>query len=134
VPRGRPAGRRPDPPRGILRPRPVPAPTPPPRLAGPRVALVHGRVASDPVPRREFHRTDTILIRAATAGEPGVSARLLNHPGQPPTALPVAQTPQGPPSPLPLGSPGAAAYAGEMTARGNDQMAQQFVASRLAAR
>src|SRR5262249_31574039 len=41
-------------PRRILMPHPVSAPTPPPLLAEPTVALVHGRVASDPVPRREF--------------------------------------------------------------------------------
>ncbi|HMF95273.1 MAG TPA: VWA domain-containing protein [Vicinamibacterales bacterium] len=121
-------------PRRILMPQPVSAPKPPPLLAEPTVAVMRGRVAGDPVPRREFRRTDTILIRAVTAGEPKVSARLLNHIGQPLTSLPVAPTPQGAEITLPLGSLGAADYVVELTARGKEQMAQQFVAFRLAAR
>jgi VWFA-related protein len=119
--------------RRILMPEQPSAP-PPPLLAVPTVALMRGRVAGDVVPRREFRRTDTILIRAATAGEPVVTARLLNHIGQPLTDLPVVQTPQGAEVTLALGSLGAADYVIEMTARVKEQMAQQFVAFRLAAR
>ena len=64
-------------------------------VAPPTVALVRGRVASEPVPRREFRRSDIILIRAATSQDPVISARLLNHTGQPLTDLPTTQTAEG---------------------------------------
>ncbi|HXI28292.1 MAG TPA: VWA domain-containing protein, partial [Vicinamibacterales bacterium] len=120
--------------RRILMPEAPTAPKPPPLLAPPIVALMRGRVAGDAVARHEFRRTDTIVIRAATAGEPVVSARLLNHIGQPLTDLPVVQTAQGSEVTLALGSLGAADYVIEITARRQDQTAQQFVAFRLAAR
>jgi len=121
-------------PRRILMPAPASVPKLLPVLAEPTVALMRGRIAGDPVPRREFRRTDTILIRAATAGEPAVSARLLNHVGKPLISLPVAPTPQGAEITLALGSLGAADYVIEMTARVKEQVTQQFVAFRLAAR
>src|SRR5262249_57218513 len=61
-------------PRRILMPQPASVPKPPPLLAEPTVALMHGRVATDPVPRREFRRTDTILIRGDGGGAGGVGA------------------------------------------------------------
>jgi VWFA-related protein len=120
--------------RRILMPEPQPAPPPAPLLAPPTVAVMRGRVAGDPVARREFRRSDTILIRAATTGEPAVSARLLNHVGQPLTDLAVTATAQGAEVTLALGSLGAADYVIEMTARVKEQSVQQFVAFRLAAR
>ena len=120
--------------RRIVMPEPESAPKPLPLLAAPTVALMRGRVAGEAVPRREFRRTDTLVVRAATTGEPAVSARLLNHIGQPLTDLPVTATAGGAEVTLALGSLGAADYVIEVTARVKEQMAQQFVAFRLAAR
>jgi VWFA-related protein len=120
--------------RRIVMPEPESVPKPPPLLAAPTVAVMRGRIAGAPVPRREFRRTDTILIRAATTGEPVVSARLLNHIGQPLTDLPVRDTAGAAEVTLALGSLGAADYVIEMTARLKEQTAQQFIAFRLAAR
>jgi len=63
-----------------------------------------------------------------------VSDRLLNHTGQPLTALPATRTADGCELTLALGSLGAADYVVEMTARLQEQTAQQVVAFRLAAR
>src|SRR5262249_34360347 len=120
--------------RRVLMPEAPAAAAPSPLLSAPTVALMRGRIAGDPVPRREFHRTDTILVRAATSGEPSVSARLLNHVGQPLTELPVSPTATGCDLTLALGSLGAADYVIEITARAKEQTMQQFVAFRLAAR
>lgn len=70
---------------------PVVPPTPP-LLATPTVGLMHGGVAAEESTRREFRRTDTILIQAAITDDAEASARLLNHTGQPLTALPVTRT------------------------------------------
>jgi hypothetical protein len=112
---------------------PAPA-TAPPLLAIPTIRLMHGRVAADTPARPEFRRTDTILIRAATNGDSELSARLLNHTGQPLTALPVVRTAGGCELTLALGSLAAADYIVEIAARGQEQTAQQFVAFRLVAR
>ena len=95
---------------------------------------MHGRIAAETATRREFRRTDTILIRAATNGDAEVSARLLNHTGQPVTALPVTRKADRCELTLALGSLAAADYVVEIAARAGEQMAQQFVAFRLAAR
>jgi VWFA-related protein len=121
--------------RRIRMPEEAPAtPAPRPLVGAPTVALVHGRAASEPVPRREFRRSDIILVRAAVSGEPVISARLLNQTGQPLTDLPMTQTAEGCELTLALGSLAAADYVIELTARTTDQMAQQFVAFRLVAR
>jgi VWFA-related protein len=120
--------------RRVLMPEaPAPA-TAPPLLAIPTIRLMHGRVAADTPARPEFRRTDTILIRAATNGDSELSARLLNHTGQPLTALPVVRTAGGCELTLALGSLAAADYIVEIAARGQEQTAQQFVAFRLVAR
>jgi len=63
-------------------------------LAAPTIAVARGRFVGEPVIRREFHRTDTIVIRVplrssrASAGQtvakgtPTVSGRLLDRRGQ----------------------------------------------------
>ena len=120
--------------RRVAMPEAPAAPAAPPLLATPTVRLMHGRIAAETSTRREFRRTDTILIRAATNGDAEVSARLLNHTGQPLTVLPVTRTADGCELTLALGSLAAADYVVEMTARLQEQTAQQFVAFRLAAR
>ena len=105
-----------------------------PLLAAPPLRLMHGRIAAETSTRRGFNRTDTILVRAATNGEAEVSARLLNHTGQPLTTLPVTRTADGCELTLALGSLAAADYVIEIAARTQEQIAKQFVAFRLAAR
>jgi VWFA-related protein len=122
--------------RRVVMPEPQAAPpSAPPLLAIPTVRLMRGRIAAaDSAARREFRRTDTILIRTATNGDTEVSARLLNQTGQPLTALPVTRTPEGCELTLALGSLAAADYVVEIAARAQEQTAQQFVAFRLVAR
>jgi VWFA-related protein len=98
-------------------------------LATPTVALARGPAVSEPQPRREFRRTDTIVVRAATSAA-SVSARLLDRRGQALTDLPV--TPGAPPEVrLPLGGLGLGDYVIELSAQSGDQLAQQFVAFRV---
>lgn len=112
----------------------VPAQTsPPPLLAPPTIALARGRTIGEPVARREFRRTDTIVVRAATTGETSVTARLLDHVGKPLADVPVAPSAGGCELTLPLGNLGAGDYVIELSARGTPA-AQQFVAFRLLAR
>jgi len=106
----------------------------PPVLSAPTISTARGRIVSEPVARREFRRTDTIVVRAATAGEPAVSARLLDHVGKPLTDVPVTPSAAGCEMTLPLGSLGAGDYVIELSARGTSGTAQQFVAFRLLAR
>jgi VWFA-related protein len=120
--------------RRVVMPEPQASAAAPPLLAVPTMRLMRGRIAGDAPARREFHRTDTILIRAVTTGEPALSARLLNHTGQPLTSLPVTRTADGCDVTLALGSLAAADYVVEIAARREEQSAQQFVAFRLAAR
>jgi VWFA-related protein len=120
--------------RHVLMPDPPAPPKAAELLAAPTVAIARGRVASDPVARREFRRTDTILVRAATTGGPAVSARLLNHTGRPLTDLPVSPAPDRCDLTLALGSLGAGDYVIEFTAQKGSETAQQFVAFRVAAR
>jgi len=82
--------------------------------------------------RREFHRTDTLVIRCLAMGTPAVSGRLLDRRGQPLTDLPVATSADAPEIRLALGSLGPGDYVVELTARSGDVTAQQFVAFRLA--
>ena len=120
--------------RHVLMPEALAPATASPLLALPTLRLMHGRLAADISARREFRRTDTILIRAATNGDAEVSARLLNHTGQPLTVLPVTRTADGCELTLALGSLAAADYVVEIAARDQAKTAQQFVAFRLVAR
>jgi hypothetical protein len=94
------------------------------------------------VTRREFRRTDTLVVRAlrssgTSAGQTGteqtavVSGRLLDRRGQPLTDLPVAAVSDASEIRLGLGSLGPGDYVIEMTAHSGDAAAQQFVAFRL---
>ena len=66
---------------------PPPASPPPPArlplLAAPSVSVAQGRLLSAPVNRREFRRSDVVVVRASVTGSPDISARLLNQVGQP---------------------------------------------------
>jgi VWFA-related protein len=99
-------------------------------LAAPTIAVARGRFVGEPVTRREFHRTDTLVIRGGAKGTPTVSGRLLDRRGQPLTDLPVA-TADAPEIRVALGSLGPGDYVVELTARSGDVAAQQFVAFRL---
>jgi hypothetical protein len=63
-----------------------------------------------------------------------VSARLLDHIGQPPTDLPLTHTTAAVEVRLALGGLAAADYVIEINANFHGESAQQFVAFRLAAR
>ena len=120
--------------RRILIPRPD-NPGPAPLLAAATIGLARGRTVGEPVTRREFRRTDTLVVRALLqAGEatPVTSGRLLDRRGQALTDLPV--TPAGAASELrlALGSLGPGDYVIEITARSGDEAARQFVAFRVA--
>jgi hypothetical protein len=103
-------------------------------LAAPTVAVVRGRTAGDPVARREFRRSDTILVRAAASGDPTVTARLLDRLGRPLIDIAVTRESADYTLRLPLGNLGAGDYVIELSARGTAEDAQQFVAFRVAAR
>jgi VWFA-related protein len=102
-----------------------------PLLAVPTIGIARGRFVDDPGKRREFRRTDTLVVRAANAPAALVSGRLLDRRGQPLTELPV--TPAGETSELRLmlGSLGPGDYVIELTARTGGEVAQQFVAVRV---
>jgi hypothetical protein len=100
-------------------------------LAPPTVALVRGRTIGDAVDRREFQRTDTLLIRAVTTGQPPVTARLLDRFGRRLTELPVAVTEGAAEVRLLLGSLGPGDYLIELSALGGTEAAQQLVAFRV---
>ena len=87
---------------------PQTANTPPaPLLAAPTIGLARGRMVGNPVVRREFHRTDTLVIRTATTGTPAVVGRLLDRRGQPLTDLPMTSGAGGSELRLALGSLGS---------------------------
>ena len=93
--------------------------------------------------RREFHRTDILVVQAAllrssgasagqVAAEPvAVSGRLLDRHGQPLTDLPVTSGAEVCQLRLALGSLGPGDYVIELSARAGDDMAQRYVAFRV---
>ena len=85
----------------------------------------------DPVPRHEFRRTDTVVVRAETAGDPVVSGRLLDRRGQPLTELPTTLVGATSELRLALGNLGPGDYVIELRARAGDEAARQFVAFRV---
>jgi hypothetical protein len=121
-------------PRRIKMPEPAASTAPTSLLADPTVAVVRGRTVSDPVTRREFRRSDIILVRAAASGDPTVTARLLDRQGRPLTDIAVTHESAEYTLRLPLGNLGAGDYVIELSARGTAEDAQQFVAFRVAAR
>jgi VWFA-related protein len=102
-----------------------------PALAAPTIGLARGRTVGEPVSRREFHRTDTIVLRVATVGGPSVSGRLLDRRGQPLTILPMSAAEGAAELRLALGNLGPGDYVIELNAKGGDEAAQQFVAFRV---
>jgi len=115
-------------------PAPPVAPKPAPLLAPPSVALARGRTVSEPVARREFRRSDVVVVRAAVAGVAELSARLLDHVGQPLADLAATVADGVCTVTLQLGSVGAGDYVVEVSARSASEAAQQFVAFRVLAR
>ena len=127
--------------RRVLMPRPA-DPSPAPLLGAPTMAVVRGRIVGDPIARHEFHRIDTVVVRAllrssgASAGQAGaltplVSARLLDRRGQPLTDVPVTAAADVAELRLALGNLGAGDYVIELTARAGEESAQQYVAFRV---
>ena len=109
-----------------------------PLIAPPTIAVAHGKIVGEPVKRREFSRTDTLVVRTslrspgASSGQPPVvSGRLLSKRGVPLTELPVSTVSDAPEIRLPLGSLGPGDYVVELTARSGSEAAQQLVAFRL---
>jgi VWFA-related protein len=99
--------------------------------AAPTIAVAQGRFVGEPVVRREFRRTDTLVIRAGVNGSAVVSGRLLDRRGQLLTDLPLTTASGDPEIRLTLGSLGPGDYVVELTTRSGDPVAQQFVAFRL---
>jgi hypothetical protein len=75
--------------------------------------------------------TDTIVVRAATVGEPAVTGRLLDRHGQPLTELPVTGSPGASEMTLALGNLGSGDYVIELSARTATEAAQRYVAFRV---
>jgi hypothetical protein len=107
------------------------APAAAPLLAPPTIAVAHGKAVGEPVKRREFSRTDTLVVRSETKRTPVVSGRLLNRRGDPLTDLPLTRDTDMPELRLPLGSLGAGDYVIELTAKAGDETVQQYVAFRV---
>ena len=109
--------------RRVIMPKPADAAA----TSGPTIALARGRIVGEQVARREFHRTDTLVIRAS-ARQPGAAApltpgRLLDRRGQPLTELPLAQGAEIPELRLSLGNLGPGDYVIEL--------GQQYIAFRV---
>jgi hypothetical protein len=83
------------------------------------------------VTRREFRRTDTLVVQAKTTRTPAVSGRLLDRRGQPLTDLPVILSGETSELRLPIGNLGPGDHVIELIARVGDEAAQQFVAFRV---
>jgi VWFA-related protein len=116
--------------RRVIMPQPADS-APAPLLAAPTTGLARGRAVGEPISRREFHRTDVLVIRAATTRTAAVSGRLLDRRGQPLTDLPVTQGEEASELRLALGNLGPGDYVIELTARAGDEAAQQYVAFRV---
>ena len=116
--------------RRVIMPRPA-EPAQAPLLAAPTIGIARGRLVGDPVSRREFRRTDTIVVRAQAQRTPVISGRLLDQRGKPLTTLPASPGVDPPEFRLPLGNLGPGDYVIELDATAGDETAQQFVAFRV---
>jgi VWFA-related protein len=116
--------------RSVLPP-PVVAPAVASLLGEPTISVARGRVTGEPARRREFRRTDTLVVRASTIAQPNVTARLLDRYGRPLTELSISGQDGACELTLGLGSLGAGDYIVELTARVGNEQAQQFVAFRV---
>jgi VWFA-related protein len=103
--------------RRVIMPKPVDQ-APPPLTIG----IARGRVVGEPVTRREFRRTDTLVVRASGAPVT-VSGRLLDRRGQRLTDLPLTPATETPELRLALGNLGPGDYVIEL--------AQQYIAFRV---
>jgi VWFA-related protein len=104
--------------RRVVMPRTAEAPP-----ATPTIAVARGRLVGAPVSRREFHRTDTLVIRGVEGRTPPAAGRLLDRRGQPLTDLPLSPGEGTPEVRLPLGNLGPGDYVVEL--------AQQYIAFRV---
>ncbi len=86
------------------------------------IGVARGRVVGEPVTRREFRRTDTLVVRAPGAPVT-VSGRLLDRRGQRLTDLPLTPATETPELRLALGNLGPGDYVIEL--------AQQYIAFRV---
>jgi hypothetical protein len=100
----------------------------------PTIAVVQGREVGEPVTRREFVRTERLLIQMSVSEQTTMTARLLSRLGQPLADLPVTLAAGRARVPLTLGTLGPGDYVVELTLRAAEQSAQRFVAFRVAAR
>jgi VWFA-related protein len=105
-------------------------------IAAPTLAVMQGRVAGEPVGRREFTRNERLLVRAAVIGqaEPQVSARLLSRQGQRLADLSVAVTGSRCELTLPLGSLAPGEYVIELNGNAGEATIQHHIAFRVIAR
>lgn len=116
------------------KPAPAPAAADGP-IAEPTLAVMAGRVVGEPVARREFARTERLVVRAAiTKGAPVVTARLLSRLGQPLTDLPVKIVGDRCELTVALGMLGPGEYLIELTGVAGDLKVQRHVAFRVVAR
>jgi hypothetical protein len=99
-------------------------------LSSPIVSLVRARTIT-PITRREFHRTDTILVRAVTARQPTVTASLLDRFGKRLIDLPVTTSPDACQLTLPLGNLGPGDYVLQLSARLATETTTEYVAFRV---
>ena len=76
-------------------------------------------------------RTDTIVVRAETTGEPAVTARLLDRHGMPLTDVPVKSGAGVCELTLTLGNLGAGDYVIELSANGTSGSTEQYLAFRV---
>jgi VWFA-related protein len=117
--------------RHVIMPPEAKAGAAPSLVATPTIAILHARIIGDPVARHEFHRTDTLVVRAALTRTPAVSGRLLDRYGQPLTEVPVTVSDDACELRLPLGSVGPGDYVIELAGKAGDEAAQQYVAFRV---
>ena len=116
--------------RTIVPATPEPA-TPPPLLAPVTVAVARGRTVGEPLSRLEFHRTDTLVFRAATSGATAVGAHLLDRFGRRLTELPAAAVDGRSELTLALGSLGPGDFVMEFSASSDTTTTQQYLAFRV---
>lgn len=119
--------------RKSLIPPPAAAPEPQRILGPPTVALLQGRVAGEPTARREFDRTERLVVRAPIADDPApaVTVRLLGRTGQRLADLPSVLTASAVEVALPLGNLGPGDYVIELTARAGGEVVAQYLAFRV---
>jgi hypothetical protein len=113
----------------------APAPSAEGPIAEPTLAVMAGRVVGEPVARREFARTERLVVRAAiTKGTPVITARLLSRLGQPLTDLAVKTVGDYCELTVALGMLGPGEYVIELNGAAGELKVQHHVAFRVVAR